>query len=528
MQKRTKWLLLGIMLLTAFFRLYDIGGVPPGLYPDEAMNGNNALEALSTNDFKVFYPENNGREGLFINIQALSIAAFGNEPWALRGVSAIFGILTVLGVFLLARALLRDDDVALFAALFTALSFWHINFSRIGFRAIMAPFFLTWSMYFIWSESESPASNKRWLRLIAGGLLFGAGFNSYIAYRAAPALLLFPLYKLIRATREKVLDYGELILTSTVFLFCIALAAAPLGLYYLANPADFMGRTSQISIFTMESPLRELTVNIIKTVAMFFVSGDHNWRHNLSGAPELWWPVAILFLIGIYQSLRQISIQKILLLTWIAVMLLPVVISAEGIPHALRAILVIPPVMIIAALGMKKLIRQLADWLEDQRLSYPEYAGQLMRLQKELWILLAVFIIAFIANTFTTYFWRWGANIETYNAFAGDYVQKGYYLRSLPVDIQKFVIVNASGADVRGVPMPTQTIMYLTDSFTPEKQKAKNISYILPGNYSRIPCTDKCVFVLLEEDSQLRSHIKARYDGTLDTSPGFPVIKKSF
>src|SRR3989344_9535654 len=84
-----------VIIIAAFFRLYNIMQVPPGLYPDEAMNGNNALEALSsTGHFKVFYPENNGREGLFINIQALSIKLFGNEPWALRVVSAIFGILT--------------------------------------------------------------------------------------------------------------------------------------------------------------------------------------------------------------------------------------------------------------------------------------------------------------------------------------------------------------------------------------------------------------------------------------------------
>ena len=71
------------------------------------MNGNNALEALETGDFKIFYPENNGREGLFINIQALSLKVFGAEPWALRIVSAIFGFLTVLGLYFLARILFK-------------------------------------------------------------------------------------------------------------------------------------------------------------------------------------------------------------------------------------------------------------------------------------------------------------------------------------------------------------------------------------------------------------------------------------
>ena len=116
-------LLISILIIAAFFRLYNLKEFPPGLYPDEAMNGNNALEALSSGHilkslmtfgnsgegFKVFYPENNGREGLFINIQAISVAIFGNFPWALRLVSAIFGILTVLGVYFLAKELFREN-----------------------------------------------------------------------------------------------------------------------------------------------------------------------------------------------------------------------------------------------------------------------------------------------------------------------------------------------------------------------------------------------------------------------------------
>jgi len=64
-------ILTAILLLAAFFRFWQIGAIPPGLYPDEAMNGNNALEALETGDYKVFYSDNFGREGLFINIQAI-------------------------------------------------------------------------------------------------------------------------------------------------------------------------------------------------------------------------------------------------------------------------------------------------------------------------------------------------------------------------------------------------------------------------------------------------------------------------
>ena len=54
------YLLLIILIIASFFRLYNLSGtnsVPPGLYPDEAINGNNASEALDTGNFKVFYPK---------------------------------------------------------------------------------------------------------------------------------------------------------------------------------------------------------------------------------------------------------------------------------------------------------------------------------------------------------------------------------------------------------------------------------------------------------------------------------------
>src|SRR3989344_1810889 len=246
--RKEHWVLLLIVIIAAFMRLVNLPTIPPGLYPDEAMNGNNALEALETREFKVFYPENNGREGLFINIQSVSLALFGNEPWALRLPSALFGILTVLGIYFLTRELfntelsdnpninagnlrlsdnhklIRSEYIALLAAFLLATSFWHINFSRIGFRAIMAPFFLTWGIYFLLlslrkitsslkstpkksqitnhkSQTNSKFKTKTknlwdlvlgaWCLPVLAGLVYGLGMHSYIAYRATPLLILF-------------------------------------------------------------------------------------------------------------------------------------------------------------------------------------------------------------------------------------------------------------------------------------------------------------------------------------------------
>src|SRR5258708_32481609 len=147
--KREVLLVILILAVASFFRLYELNKYPPGLYSDEAIDGTDGLMANAAGHYQLFYTENNGREGLFINLQALSVKWSGISAWALRDVSAIFGILTVLGLYLLARELF-DWKVAAVSSFLLAVSFWHVNFSRIGFDGIMVPFILVYLFYFLW------------------------------------------------------------------------------------------------------------------------------------------------------------------------------------------------------------------------------------------------------------------------------------------------------------------------------------------------------------------------------------------
>ena len=87
---------------------------------------------------------------------------------------------------------------------------------------------------------------------------------------------------------------------------------------------------------------------------MFFTDGDLNWRHNVSGFSMLNPWVASLFAFGILLSLIIIlkGFKKIifrqpcsenffkhfLLMLWFFGMLAPELLTAEAIPHGLRAI----------------------------------------------------------------------------------------------------------------------------------------------------------------------------------------------
>jgi 4-amino-4-deoxy-L-arabinose transferase-like glycosyltransferase len=58
----------------------------------------------------------------------------------LRVVSALIGTLTLAAFYPLARRLLSTRE-SLLALFFLATSFWHVIFSRVGFRVIAAPGF---------------------------------------------------------------------------------------------------------------------------------------------------------------------------------------------------------------------------------------------------------------------------------------------------------------------------------------------------------------------------------------------------
>lgn len=474
-----------ILIIAGGLRLYHLQSLPPGLYPDEAMNGNNALEANATGNYKVFYPENNGREGLFINIQAFVLKTVGlREPWVLRLPSAIFGILTVLGLYFLAKELL-GRKVGLLAAFFLATSFWHINFSRIGFRAIMAPLLMTWALFFFLCGFRKLQGGGKALGsfyAILGGVVYGLGFYTYIAYRATPLIffLFLPFF-------GKNKDFWK---SMGLFLVATFIVALPIGLYFLHNPADFFGRTTQVSVGTSSSPLRDLGLNILKTAGMFNFVGDGNWRHNYSGRPELFWPVGIALWLGVILGIRELlrrgfkpgehsSMAASLLFAWALAAAAPVVVSNEGLPHALRSILFLPPVMIFAAWG--------AHWFYEKL----KLAFEMSDSRKKLLPLLAIFSFVFLSllalESATTYFLLWGKNQNVPGAFAENYVELGQKLNALPDSEPKYILIKAGGTIAGGYPVPAQTVMFLTNTWRAPEQAKRNFHYIYPADESKVP-----------------------------------------
>lgn len=490
-----------IIGIAAFFRLYQLDKFPPGLYLDEAMNGNNALEALDTGDYKLFYPENNGREGLFINIQALSIKALGNSPLALRLVSAIFGIMTVAGLYLLTRQL-YDWRMASLASFMMAVSFWHVNFSRIGFRAIMLPFVLVFGFYFLWRGLK----HLKKFDFAVAGIFAGLGFYTYISYRIAPliAVLMFLNYwwYLKKDFSHPHYEHARSrLLKGFVLTFLVMFAVAlPMGVYFLTNTEDLVGRSASLSVFSGGNVIRDTAVSTLRTLGMFNFYGDWNQRHNIAGAPLLHWTLGVFFVIGFLKELGHwfrrkhghFSTLHTFLLAWFFIMLVPGFISYEA-PHALRAIGAIPVVMIFAARGIWWFFDKLSDW----------YKANDPHSEHEKHVAIAAVVVIFLSTIGFVEYWRyfriWGPDPGTASAFNQNYADIADAINRSPTNLKKYVVVNAGGVLVNGIPMPAQTVMFLTDSYTPEKQKQKNIYYLSPEEFKKGSYDRNGMIFLLEK-----------------------------
>lgn len=484
--------MLVIIAIAGFFRLWQLENIPQGIYPDEAMNANDAL----TSPGKIFYPNNNGREGLWINLIALSFSIFGISVWSFKIVPAIAGILTVIGLYLAAKEIFRNEKgrkaIALLASFFLAISFWHVNFSRIGFRAILVPLVMTFAFYFLLKGFRT----GRFWYFVAAGIIFGLGFHTYISFRLA--VLLLPIIFLIYFKQR------EFFAKSTVFLIFVFITALPIGIYFLQNPEFFISRAGGISVFSQDNPVLEFAKSLVTHLAMFNFLGDGNWRHNLADSPQLFWPVGILFLIGITASLKKALSSAIYILpsAWLFIMLLPGALSYEGIPHALRTIGAIPPAYILAGLGGWRVYEFISKKVSNKKLLL-------------MWCALLLFSLAYAQ--FAKYFVIWAQRPEVKDAFNINYNEMGYYLNSLPEETKKYVIVNEFGSPLYGISIPGQTPMFI------ERTKFGKLrsSYITFEQLDEIEGESNTVIIPLYFEDNLKNELERRF-------PQGKVIDKNY
>lgn len=370
---RENWILLSIILVAILLRFWNIANIPGGLFPDEAANGLD-VNSILHGHLQPFFERGNGREALFFYFLALSVMLFGRGAWQLHIVTPIFGIAEILATYFLVKRLF-GKRVAYLAAFFYAVSSYAVSLNHNAFRANLIPLFTVLTFLFLVKvfQTENPKARRR--AALAAGISFALGFYTYIAYRMMIPLLfglaVILLFAYRQRLRETLRTYSR---EGALFILGFAVTISPLAYYFLTHPGSFVGRAGEVSIFSKNLNNGNVAVTALgvfrETILGFFTQGDQNWRHNVSGFPFLspflspFFAVSLaIFTWAIFRFLWQAWRKKLqaptiylaLVGIWFWFMLAPELTTAEGIPHGLRLIGVIPPLFILPAWSADKL-----------------------------------------------------------------------------------------------------------------------------------------------------------------------------
>lgn len=340
-----KYVLILIVLLAFILRFYRLGENPPSLYWDEAAIGYNAYSILKTarDEHGTLLPMSfrsfdDYKSPAYIYATVPSILLSGLNEFSVRLPSAIFGVSTVLALFLLVSKLSGNKSVAQLSAFFLATSPWHLHFSRAAFEANLMVFLILSALgLFVYSR-------KRVVLLILCALIFGISLYSYNAAR-----LYVPLFTLAIATLfiKDVKSIGAKIIIPAILLLVFFI---PL----LSNIQNNTLRDQSVSIFAnTQHPFASFVENYLSHFSLnfLFTSGDPIGRHSVGNMGELFLFQLPLILVGLVLVCKNVKLtSNKLLLVLLVTSPIPASLALPS-PHAVRALMLAPIFSIFCALG---------------------------------------------------------------------------------------------------------------------------------------------------------------------------------
>lgn len=327
-------ILLGILVVATMLRLLWLTQAPPGLNQDEAVNVFNAWSLYKTGQdqhgvpWPIFYYRALGGNSttLYLYLTIPFVAIGGQNVWTSRLPSVVAGVLTVWLLYWLA-ARLFNRRVGLVAAALLTLSSWHIQLSRWGHEAILAPLVaclalasLLWAGFPI---CNAPGRPRLWRALLAG-LAIGVSCYGYGSIRLFLPLLVAGCAAVnprawwnLARTRAGLLALGGLLLG-------LALTFGPLAYSHIAYPEGVGQRGERTWIW---EPNDAAPTKLTKIVGRYFghfgpdflfISGDRFEMQSAAGFGMLSWYHLPLMLVGLGATIRnaRCSIAARLLLAW--------------------------------------------------------------------------------------------------------------------------------------------------------------------------------------------------------------------
>lgn len=370
---RDKILLIIIVSLAFFLRIYNVTQVPPGLYQDEPPLGNNAYSLLKTGkgefgDSLFFESFSDPRMPVYVYSTEVSIALFGKNDFAIRFPSVLAGTLTVFILyFFVKNMVLLDKNLNVFykkwlpllSSFILAFLPWHVQFSRAGFEATEGLFFFLLGNYLLLKFIQ----NKRAIYLFLFSLSIALSAYSYNAYRVI-AVLNFVLPTIYLFWNNSKLR--KIIIFSYVFLIVIAL---PIIIFSFTEGGEkrFL-MTSAFSELKQDSflgKMLEYPALFVKNYVSYFSfnfllsQGDGIGRHQMPNFGLIFKWQLLPLLLGIYflaKNKLSISVKIIFFLAFISPIAASLTVPS---PHSLRSLSLCVPLVVIISFGILYIFEKL-------------------------------------------------------------------------------------------------------------------------------------------------------------------------
>lgn len=375
-------LLIAILLLSFVLRFWRVWEIPPALNWDEVSIGYNAYSIMKTgrDEWGRFLPLHFrafGEYKLPVQIYASipGIWLLGLNEVGVRITPVIYGVLTVLLTYFLAQEIFKNRGVSLLAAFLLAVSPWHIQLTRASLESSLAMGLMIGCLLFFLKGLKK----QTWFLLAA--IFGGLSIYAYNAERVFIPLFLAGLCLIFRHQLVSIKKKKTILVAGAIFaLFILRLlptifTSEAQSRYKLVSFVDDPGFVLRINEargnLKLPSPLPRLVHNKAThflsvfsgnylahfSPSFLFFKGVGHRQHHVQGMGELYLIELPFLLLGIWFLFKKQrkEIRRLFVL-WVGLAAVPVSITFDSIPHALRNLVVLPSYQLITAYGFINLL----------------------------------------------------------------------------------------------------------------------------------------------------------------------------
>ena len=377
-------LIIFILGLALFLRLYQLGSLPISLFGDEIDAGYQAWSLATTlRDYRGhFLPTyiqslSEWRAPFLMYVTAPFVGLLGPSAFSVRLPSALLGVASIYLIYLISRKLFPDKKyLGEIAALVLALSPWHLHYTRNATEQGLFFFLVLLGVYLYLKNLTAKKYSA--LFLIPFVLTFYTYSIANLFIPSLVSILLITFPPEWKKLREKNFIIGTLISIVLFIPICYQIlfgqAAGRFKLINITNDAKVVENVildrsqpwvnnQKIDTIFQNKYLGFTTLFVNNYLTSFspnflFLHGDPNYRQSIARFGEVllvWVPFLVLGFAALFKKENRQSNN--LLLLWLFIIPFPSALTIGGGDHASRLFLMNFPLAIIIALGVVSMRR---------------------------------------------------------------------------------------------------------------------------------------------------------------------------